>query len=201
VGSRVAVLASGKGSNLQALLDDPAVRPMVALVLTDRPGVEALVRAEEAGVDAVVVDWNDFPDRPAFGRGVQDVLEREGIDYVVLAGFMRILPPEQIRRYEGRVINTHPALLPSFPGAHPVRDTLAWGAKVTGVTVHFVDEEVDHGPIVLQEAVPVLPDDDEASLHERLKAVEHRLLPLAVRLLAEGRIRVEGRTVHVQADD
>ena len=200
VGARVAVLASGKGSNLQALLDDPGVRPWVALVMSDRPGIHALERAEQAGVQTVIVDWNAYPDRASFGRAMADLLEKEGIEYVVLAGFMRILPPEFIGRYEGRILNTHPALLPAFPGAHPIRDALAWGAKVTGATVHFVDEDVDHGPIVLQEAVPVVRGDTEESLHERVKATEHGLLPRALRLLVDGKLKVEGRIVHLLED-
>ena len=116
---------------------------------------------------------------------------------MALAGFMRILSPMVVRAYEGRMLNIHPSLLPSFPGAHAVRDALSWGAKVSGVTVHLVDEEVDHGPIVLQQAVPVLPDDDEESLHARIQQIEHRVYPLAVRMLAEGRLKVEGRRVHL----
>jgi phosphoribosylglycinamide formyltransferase-1 len=121
----------------------------------------------------------------------------ETIEYVALAGFMRILSAEFVRAYEGRILNVHPALLPSFPGAHAVRDALEWGVKVTGATVHLVDEEVDHGAIVLQEAVPVLPGDGEASLHARIQEVEHRLFPRALRLLVEGKLKLEGRIVHL----
>jgi len=191
------VLASGKGSNLQALLDDPDVRPWVALVVSDREDSGALVRAEDAGVAAIFLDPKAHPSRADFDRALLQVLELENIDVVVLAGFMRILSGEFVRAFEGRLLNIHPALLPAFPGAHSVRDALEWGAKVTGVTVHFVDEEVDHGPIVLQEAVPIEPGDDEHSLHERIHEVEHRLYPRAVKLLGEGRVRVEGRTVRV----
>ena len=191
------MLASGKGSNLQALLDDPDVRPWVALVVSDREDSGALVRAEDAGVAAIFLDPKAHPSRADFDRALLQVLELENIDVVVLAGFMRILSGEFVRAFEGRLLNIHPALLPAFPGAHSVRDALEWGAKVTGVTVHFVDEEVDHGPIVLQEAVPIEPGDDEHSLHERIHEVEHRLYPRAVKLLGEGRVRVEGRTVRV----
>jgi phosphoribosylglycinamide formyltransferase 1 len=199
--TRIAVLASGAGTNLQTLLDDPAVGPMVALVLSDRREAGALERARHDGVVTVFLDPALHPGREAYGGALLAVLEAHDVDLVALAGFMRILSVPAVRAYEGRILNVHPSLLPAFPGAGAVRDALAWGAKVTGVTVHLVDEEVDHGPIVLQEAVPVLPDDDEGSLHARIQEVEHRLYPLAVRLLAEGRLKVEGRTVHVLEGD
>lgn len=125
------------------------------------------------------------------------MLGERDIDLVCLAGFMRILTPPMVRAFHGRMLNVHPSLLPAFPGAHAPRDALAWGAKVSGATVHFVDEEVDRGPIVLQEAVPVLEGDEEATLHDRIKEVEHRLYPLAVRLWLEGRLEVEGRRVRI----
>jgi len=198
VGTRVAVLASGKGSNLQALLDDPDVRSWVALVVSDREDAGALARAGDAGVATIFLDPKAHPSRPDFDRALLQVLELENIDVVVLAGFMRILSGEFVRAFEGRLLNIHPSLLPAFPGAHSVRDALEWGAKVTGVTVHFVDEEVDHGPIVLQEAVAIEPGDDEGSLHARIHEVEHRLYPRAVKLLVEGRVRIQGRTVVVE---
>jgi phosphoribosylglycinamide formyltransferase-1 len=197
VNARVAVLASGAGTNLQALLDDPTVGPRVALVISDRAGAGALERAGSRGVPAVHLD--------PLGRSSSDydlvTLERlrdDGVDIVCLAGFMRILTPPLVRAFEGRMLNVHPSLLPAFPGAHAVRDALAWGAKVTGATVHLVDEEVDHGPIVLQEAVPIREGDDEAALHLRIQEVEHRLYPQAVRLLLEGRLVVQGRRVRIK---
>ena len=196
----MAVLASGAGTNLQAMLDDPTVGPWIALAVSDRPGSEALERARQRGVRAEFIDPAAHADRTAFGRALREVLDREAIEYVVLAGFMRILAPEVVRAFEGRILNIHPSLLPAFPGANAVREALAWGARVSGVTVHLVDEEVDHGPIVLQEAVPVEPGDDEASLHARIQQVEHRLYPKAVRMLVEGRLKVEGRIVHVLDD-
>jgi len=200
VGARVAVLASGKGSNLQALLDDPAVRPSISLVVSDREAPGALLRAEDAGVATIFLDPGAHEGRAGYDRALLDVLGVENIEHIALAGFMRILSAELVRAYEGRLLNIHPALLPSFPGAHPVRDALEWGVKVTGVTVHFVDEEVDHGPIVLQETVAIEPGDDAESLHARIQEVEHRLYPLAVRLLVEGKLKVEGRAVHVLDD-
>jgi phosphoribosylglycinamide formyltransferase-1 len=198
--ARVAVLASGKGSNLQALLDDPGVRPSIALVISDNEASGALLRAEDAGVSTIFLDAKALESREDYGHALLDILTMENIEYVVLAGFMRILSTDLVRAYEGRLLNIHPALLPAFPGAHAVRDALEWGVKVTGVTVHLVDEEVDHGPIVLQEAVPVDAGDDVESLLARVHEVEHRLYPLAVRLLVEGKLKVEGRIVHVLED-
>jgi phosphoribosylglycinamide formyltransferase-1 len=201
VDARVAVLASGSGTNLQALLDDPVVRPCIALVISDQEGARALRRARDAGVRAVFVDPALSPDGDAYGRILLEQLQGEGIEHVVLAGFMRILSGEVVRAFEGRMLNVHPSLLPAFPGAHAVRDALAWGAKLSGVTVHLVDEEVDHGPIVAQEVVPVQPDDDEDTLHARIQEAEHRLYPRAVRWLIEGRLKVEDRRVHILGED
>ncbi|MGH2739440.1 MAG: phosphoribosylglycinamide formyltransferase [Actinomycetota bacterium] len=195
--SRIAVLASGEGTNLEALLDDPLVGPQIALVLSDRRDSRALERAQARGVAAVFLDPAASPSRDEYDREILDLLEAEGIEIVCLAGFMRILSPPLVRAFWGRMLNIHPALLPAFPGASAVRDALAWGARLTGVTVHFVDEEVDHGPIVLQEAVPILDGDDENSLHARIQEVEHRLYPNALRLLLEGRVSIEGRQVRI----
>jgi phosphoribosylglycinamide formyltransferase-1 len=197
VDARVAVLASGSGTNLQALLDDAVIGPCVSLVVSDREDAPALERARSRGVRTAILNPRPRQDRDAYGRALLDVLGEESIEFVALAGFMRILSPVVVRAYEGRMLNIHPSLLPAFPGAHAVRDALSWGAKVSGVTVHLVDEEVDHGPIVFQEAVEILPGDDWDSLESRIHEVEHRLLPRAVRLLADGRLKVEGRRVHV----
>lgn len=194
----VAVLVSGGGTNLQALLDDPAIRPHVVVVLSDRPGVRALERAAEAGVEAVVVDPADHGDREAHTKAVVAELEARGVDVVVSAGYMRILGPEAVERWRGRFLNVHPSLLPSFPGMHGVADALAAGVKVTGVTVHLVDEGVDSGPVVTQEAVEIRDDDVWDTLEERIHAAEHRQLPRAVRALLEGRLRVDGRKVTIE---
>jgi phosphoribosylglycinamide formyltransferase 1 len=194
----IAVLASGSGSNLQALIDDaaePGHPARIVLVLTDRPGVAALDRAGAAGIPTEVIAWGDHAGRESFTTAVCDAVAASGAEAMVLAGFMRILAPEAIRRYPDRILNIHPALLPSFPGAHAVQLALEHGVKVTGVTVHVVDEQVDHGPIVAQEAIPVLPDDTVETLHARIQRVEHRLYPEAVRLLAAGRLEIRGRTV------
>ncbi len=198
---RIAVLVSGSGTNLQTLLDDPAIGPRIAVVLSDRPGVFALERAARAGVETVVLQLGDYPDRDSYSEAVRDALLDRGVDVAVSAGYMRILGRAFADEFAGRWLNVHPALLPAFPGAHAVRDALAWGVKLTGVSVHFVDEQVDHGPVVFQEAVEVFPDDDWDSLEARVHEVEHRLLPRAVLALLEGRLKVEGRIVHVLGDE
>jgi phosphoribosylglycinamide formyltransferase-1 len=193
MGGRVAVLASGSGTNLQALLDHPAVG--VVLVVSDRSDAGALQRARGAGVESLHLDPDAFGSREDHDATLVRLLEDRGIDLVCLAGYMRILSPVAVRAFEGRIVNVHPSLLPAFPGAHAVRDALEWGVKVTGCTVHLVDEEVDHGPILAQEAVAVLAGDDEESLHGRIQTVEHRLYPATVQDLLEGRLRVQGRRV------
>ncbi|MGH2637616.1 MAG: phosphoribosylglycinamide formyltransferase [Actinomycetota bacterium] len=195
--ARLAVLASGGGTNLQALLDDPVVGPWVTLVVSDRGDAHALERARARGVEAVFLDPSNRPDRAAFDRAMLDLLRDREIEVVALAGFMRVVGSELVRVFGGRMLNVHPALLPAFPGSSSVADALAWGVKVTGVTVHLVDEEVDHGPIVAQEALSVRPDDDWDALEARIHEVEHRLLPAAVRALVEGRLVVEGRRVRI----
>jgi phosphoribosylglycinamide formyltransferase 1 len=189
----VAVLASGSGTNLQALLDDPVVGPAVALVVSDRREAKALDRARTAGARAVHLDPAAHPGREAHDRELLGLLRGASIDLVCLAGYMRILSPPLVRAFWGRMVNVHPSLLPAFPGARAVRDALAWGARVTGCTVHLVDEEVDHGPILAQEAVAILPEDDEETLHARIRDVEHRLYPATVRALLQGGVRIEGR--------
>lgn len=198
VDARLAVLASGTGTNLQSLLDDPIVGPRVALVVSDRAEAKALDRARDGGVYAVHVDPVVYSSREAHDEALLTLLREQAIDLVCLAGYMRILTPALVRAFWGAMLNVHPSLLPAFPGAHAVHDALAWGVKVTGASVHFVDEEVDHGPIVCQEAVPVLEDDDEASLHARIQEVEHRLYPAAVRATLQGRLTLEGRRVLVR---
>jgi phosphoribosylglycinamide formyltransferase-1 len=195
---RVGVLISGSGTNLQAILDasHPSVYEVVHVV-SNSPDAYGLERAHKAGVPTSVVSQNEFSDRVSFDSAVADVLDDAGVELVCLAGYMRILSPEFVKRFEDRIVNVHPALLPAFPGAHAVRDALEWGARVTGATVHLVDEEVDHGPILLQEAVAIEPDDDEARLHERIKQAEHRLYPEAIRLFAQGRVSVSGRRVSI----
>lgn len=193
---RLVVLASGGGSNLAALLaahDDAAYGARVVGVVTDRPTAGALDLARDAGVASAVVALKDFEDRAAWNDGVLEAISVFQPDYVILAGFMRILAPGVVRKFEGRMINTHPALLPAFPGAHGVRDALAHGVKITGCTVHVVDDEVDTGPIIAQTAVPVQDADDEPTLTERIKVAERALLVETVGRLAREGLHVTGR--------
>lgn len=198
MGGRVAVLVSGSGTNLQVLLDDPAIRPHVEVVLSDRPAIRALERATAAGIETVVIEPGS--DRGALSAAVADALARRGIDVIVSAGYMRVLGSPVVDRWRDRWLNVHPALLPSFPGIHAVADALAAGVKVTGVTVHLVDAGVDTGPIVLQEAIAVRPDDDWDALEVRVHRVEHRLLPRAVRALLQDRLVIHDRIVEIKED-
>jgi phosphoribosylglycinamide formyltransferase 1 len=197
MGERIAVLVSGSGTNLQALLDHPVCGPRIALVLSDRPDVKALERGASDGIESAVLEPKDFEDRKTFDRAVVDLLRDRGIDVVVSAGYMRLLGPAVLEAYGGRWLNVHPSLLPAFPGTSGVADALAYGVRVTGVTVFFVDEGMDTGPVVMQEAIEVREDDDWDSLEARVHEVEHRLLPAATAALVEGRIRVDGRQVTI----
>jgi phosphoribosylglycinamide formyltransferase-1 len=195
---RVGVLASGRGSNLQALLDAtrvPGFPARIAVVIADRERAAALQRAASAGVPAVFVDPKAHGDREAYDTALLAGLERHGVELVCLAGFMRILGGDFVRRLRGRLVNIHPSLLPAFPGLHPQRQALEHGVKVAGVTVHFVDEGVDTGPIIAQASVPIRDDDTEESLSERMLVEEHRLYPDVVRRIAEGRLQLAGRRV------
>lgn len=197
------VLASGGGSNLAALLaahEDPSYGARVVAVVTDNPGAGALGLAADAGVASAVVEPRSFADRGAWDAALAETVAVFHADYVVSAGFMRILGPSFLARFGGRTVNTHPALLPSFPGAHGVRDALAYGVRVTGCTLHVVDAGVDTGPIVAQAAVAVEPGDDEATLHERIKAEERALVVEWVGRIARGGLRVDGRAVVVGPD-
>ncbi|SFG84457.1 phosphoribosylglycinamide formyltransferase-1 [Amycolatopsis regifaucium] len=195
---KLVVLASGSGTLLQAVLDaaeKPNYPAKVVAVGADRRGIAALTRAERAGVPSFAVRMADHPDRAAWDKAITEAVAAYQPDLVVSAGFMKILGAEFLARFPGRVINTHPALLPSFPGAHAVADALAMAVKVTGSTVHFVDAGVDTGPIIAQESVVVEPDDDENVLHERIKAVERRLLVETIEKLGRSGCSVEGRKV------
>lgn len=194
----IAVLASGSGTNLQALLDNDSVRPHIAVVVADRPGAGALQRAERAGIGTAVVAWSEFADRDRFSAAVADVVDESGAKGVVLAGFMRILSSEFVDRFSERILNVHPSLLPAFPGADAVAATLEHGARITGVTVHIVDDGVDTGPIVAQVPVDVLPEDTVASLHARIKLEEHRVYPRIVEAFVAGRLLVNGRKVEIR---
>jgi phosphoribosylglycinamide formyltransferase 1 len=189
---RVGVLASGAGTNLQAILDQAHGREVeVVAVASDKPDAMALERAREAGIDAAVFPAGEHADRAARDRAIADWLDEREVGLVVLAGYMQLLDAEFVRRFELRMINVHPALLPSFPGLDAIGQALDHGVKVTGVTVHFVDEGVDTGPIIAQRAVPVPPDRDRAALEEAIHVTEHELLPEVVRMIAAGRVGVD----------
>ena len=198
--ARLIVLVSGTGTNLQALLDataDPAYGAAVVAVGADRDGIEALRRAETAGISTFVLRVGDFPDRAAWDAAMADEVAKHEPDIVVSAGFMKLAGPAFLDRFGDRYINTHPALLPSFPGMHGARDALEHGVKVTGCTVFFVDAGVDTGPIIDQRAVPVLDDDDEEALHERIKSAERSLLVDIVGRMARSGWTVNGRKVRL----
>lgn len=191
----IAVLASGSGTNLQALIDTTDVASHIRIVVSDRPEAGALARATRAGIETAVVGWRDHSDRDGFSSAIADLVEESGAKGVVLAGFMRVLSPSFVDRFPNRILNIHPSLLPSFPGTNAVQNALEHGVKVTGVTVHFVDEKVDHGPVIAQRPVPVETDDTVESLHARIQVEEHDLYPTVVRALVQGDLTVNGGRV------
>ncbi len=197
-----AVFVSGNGSNLQALINAARkgkIKATLKVVFSDKADAFALERARKAKVPcAAHLSPKDFSSREDFDRAVVRLLKREKVDFVVLAGYMRILSPGFIRAFKNRVLNIHPALLPSFKGAHAIRDAFIYGAKMTGVTVHIVDEEVDHGPIIAQAAVEIRPSDTLASLEAKIHKIEHRIYPQVVDLFAKGKVKVEGRAVMIR---
>ena len=199
--TQVAVLASGRGTDFQSLVDarDRGELPAdLAVLVCNVPGAPVLQRAKKAGVPSVVIDHRPYgKDREGFERDVVKVLRDRGAHLVVFAGFMRLVSPYFINEFPLRIMNIHPSLLPAFPGAHAHRDALAAGIKVSGLTIHFVDTSLDGGPIILQKAVPVRDADTEETLAARILEQEHIFLPIAVRLFAEGRLRIEGRRVHI----
>ena len=197
----IAVFCSGSGTNLQAIIDNVAsgyIPAKIAVVVSDNPGAFALTRARKAGIDTLALDKKNFASREDFDRAVIKELKAKNVGLVVLAGFMRLLSPYFIGEYRGRIVNIHPALLPSFKGAHGVKDAIEHGAKVTGVTVHFVDEKLDNGPIISQAEVRIKEDDTEESLLARVHKEEHRLYPEAIKLFVEGRLKIEGRKVRIK---
>jgi phosphoribosylglycinamide formyltransferase-1 len=184
----IGVLVSGTGTNLQALIDNGLP---IACVGSNKAGVTGLERAEKAGIETAVFELENYPDRPARDTAMADWLLEKGAEWVVLAGYMHVLTPAFLERFPRHVLNLHPALCPSFPGAHAIDEAIAYGVRWTGVTVHFVDEGVDTGPIISQEPVEVTDSDTAETLAERIHAVEHRLLPAAVRLCLDSRVRFQ----------
>lgn len=199
---KLGILVSGSGTNMENIaleIEERGLQARIAAVISNVEDAYGLVRAGRHGLNTVFVDPGSFPDRAAYDRELIRILEENEVDLVVLAGYMRLVGPEIVEAFRNRIMNIHPALLPSFPGTSGVADALAYGVRVTGVTVHFVDEGLDTGPIILQDTVPILPGDDEETLHQRIHEVEYRLYPQAIRYFCEERLRVEGRNVHILA--
>ena len=197
---RIGVLASGGGTNLQAIIDrclDGSLDAEIAVVICNNPGAGALDRAAKAGIATLVINHRDYSEREAFDQAVVAALKDVGVELVVLAGFMRIITQTFIDAYPNRVINIHPALLPSFPGLHVQQQAIDYGARFSGCTVHFVDGGVDTGPIIIQAVVPVLQDDTADTLAARILEQEHLIYPRAIQLIAEGRVQVNGRNVTI----
>ncbi len=200
---RVGILVSGRGSNMVALVEAMRAGSIAAspvIVVSNVPDAPALARAAAWGIPTAVLDHRTLKPRRAHEEGVASVLEESRVDLVCLAGYMRLLSPWFVGRFRGRILNIHPALLPSFPGLDAQARALEHGVKVSGCTVHFVDEECDHGPIVLQAPVPLREDDTVESLSARILEEEHRIYPEAVRLYFDGRLRIEGRRVRILPD-
>jgi phosphoribosylglycinamide formyltransferase-1 len=201
--TKLGVLVSGSGTNLQAIINATERQQLeaeVVVVISDRSDAYALTRAKNHNIPHFFVDRNTCRDEREFNRRILNLLKKYRVDLVVMAGYMRLLGKEVLDAYPNRVMNIHPALLPSFPGAHGIRDALNYGVKVTGVTVHFANEEFDAGPIILQEAVEIAEDDTEETLAKKIHRVEHNLYPQAIRLFTEGKLRIEGRKVKVLKD-
>ena len=197
---RVAILASGSGSNAQRLFDlkrAGALDISPVLLICNRPGARVLERAEQAGVPALMLDHAKEPDRERYDRSLVAALRDAGAELIVMAGYMRLVTPVFLNSFPGRVINIHPALLPSFPGLHGTADALEYGVRLSGCTVHLVDEIMDHGAVIIQAAVPVNLDDDSDALQARIHALEYRIYPQAVQWFAEKRVQVEGRQVRI----
>lgn len=194
------VLISGSGTNLQALIDAIAAGTLdarITVVISNKEAAYGLERARRAGIPAIHIDPARYGDYRAYNHAIREALENHGVELVVMAGYMRLLGSEVLRAYPGAVVNLHPALLPSFPGASAIHDAFEWGVKVTGVTVHYADEEFDRGPIICQEPVRIEETDTVEMLEAKIHAVEHRLLPEAIGLIVAGRVSVSGRRVHI----
>ena len=196
----IAVLVSGSGSNLQAIIDASErgeIPCRVGLVMSNKADAFGLVRAKKHGIPTEVVSHKDFPSREEFDARLVEILRKCGAELICLAGFMRVLTPVFVRAFPNRILNIHPALLPSFPGTHGPRQALDYGVRFSGCTVHFLDEGVDTGPVIVQGVVPVYDDDTEETLAARILIQEHRIYPMAIRLFFQGRLRIEGRRVLV----
>lgn len=199
----IAVLVSGSGSNLQAIIDASErgeIPCRVGIVVSNKSDAYGLVRAGKHGIPTAVVSHKEFPSREEFDRRLVEVLRGSGAELVCLAGFMRVLTPVFVHAFPNRILNIHPALLPSFPGTHGPKQALDYGVRFSGCTVHFLDEGVDTGPVIVQAVVPVYDDDTEDTLAARILVQEHRIYPMAIRLFFQGRLRIEGRRVNIEGE-
>ena len=197
----IAIFCSGNGTNFQAIVDSAEagdIKARIALMVCDNPEAYAIKRAKNAGIQTLVLKRKDFKDREAFEDEIVKNLEKEKITLIVLAGYMKMLTPKFIQRYKNRILNIHPALLPSFAGTRGIEDAMECGAKVTGPTVHFVDEGMDTGPIILQKALEIKEGDTKETLAERIHKLEHQIYPEAIKLFVEGKLKVEGRKVRIE---
>lgn len=198
---RISVLASGRGSNFQSIIDainNKRLSAEIAVLVTDNPSAFAIERARKYGIECLVIGPKEFASKDEYYTSIAAELKKRGTGLIVLAGFMRIVGKPLIDAFPHRVMNIHPALLPAFPGLHGQKQALEYGVKISGCTVHFVDEGVDTGPVIIQAAVPVYQDDTEESLSERILKLEHQVYPEAIRLFSEGRLEVKGRTVRIK---
>lgn len=197
-----AVFASGNGSNLQAIIhavQKGDIKANLSLVFSNNPKAFALERANRAGIKTLVLNPNDYMNRQSFDREIMVHLKEEKIDFIVLAGYMLLLSPFFIKKFPHKILNVHPSLLPAFKGTHAIKDAFLYGAKVTGVTIHFVDDKVDHGPIIMQEALRIKETDTLEILEQKIHSVEHRLYPKTIDLFAQGKLKAEGRKVILSA--
>ncbi|MBI4685012.1 MAG: phosphoribosylglycinamide formyltransferase [Nitrospirae bacterium] len=198
---KLGVLASGRGSNFQAIIDEiekKKLQASVELLITDNPDAYAIERAKKHNIRHLYINPKESASRDDFFKKIADELKSKGVELVILAGFMRVVKKPLIDAFPNRIMNIHPALLPAFPGLHGQKQAVDYGAKISGCTVHFVDEGMDTGPVIIQAAVPVLPDDTEDTLSERILSFEHKIFPEAIRLFSEGRLEVKGRKVLIK---
>jgi phosphoribosylglycinamide formyltransferase-1 len=198
---RIGVLASGRGSNFQAIIDGVKsgyIKAQLRVLITDKPDAYAIERAKLNGIESLYMNPKDYPSKDKYFEAIAEELKKRGVGLVLLAGFMRIVRKPLLDAFPLKVMNIHPALLPSFPGLHGQKQAADYGVRISGCTVHFVDEGMDTGPIIVQAAVPVDPNDNEESLSERILKYEHKIYPLAVKLYAEGRVEVKGRKVEIK---
>ncbi len=196
----IAVFASGRGSNFAAIIravKKGKIKANLALLVSDNPKAKAIAKAKRAGIKIALVKRENFNDKKGYEDKIIEHLKENNIELIVLAGYMRLVSAEFVAQYKDKIINIHPALLPSFKGAHAIKDAFDYGVKVTGVTVHFVDEKMDHGAIILQKAVMVEEGDSEDSLERKIHKIEHQLYPKAIQLVAEGKLKLQGRKVKI----